>query len=671
MQVVYNRLTDFIAGEKIFLVPSFQRNYEWQKEHCAQLFEDINNILTTSKGHFIGTIILQKPEDGKYIIIDGQQRLTSFLLLAKAINDVTGIEKYLFKLRPSEFDREVFDKIMNGAELNEQEKSSRLYQNYIFFKENLKGNAESIRDGLSKLKIVSMELDEKEDAQEIFESLNSTGKDLTETELIKNFLLMNLAPVAQEKFYRDYWLKMERLLQSSNAVEKFMFHYLVMKRKSITDMQNKKNIHISKQNLYYTFKRYFKEHYDGDKPAQTEKFLQDMYRYAEFYSRLLYGDDTDFNSLSALDKKFYELVYLVGSDSAPIILMYLNDLYERGDFGEAEFIEFVDALISLMFRAKVCRLTGIDSTQNAGNILSRLNERALTIDNFWAVLNEGKGKYTFPNNEEFQRALSGNEIYLALKDNCKYFLYAMERSRAEDLPNYNEISFECVMPRKLTGSWKKYLRDKNDLDAAEMWVNALGNLALVENGTGKAVFADKRIEYAQSKFFFTKDLIRNTDWTSKQIQARSRKLAELALKIWTLPEKYNVTPNVSDQFYLNSNLNFGFFTGKIPATISIFGKETGIMYWNELYRNVMRELYELDKNVFVQSVRQKNVPSSRKLLSTNSSELFQPVHIADDYYMRSNFDAKSLLKITAYVVENFERLSGTDFKNEIWFTLKN
>ncbi len=669
MQVSYTRLIDFIAGEKVFLIPVYQRNYDWRKIHCEQFFKDITQIMGTddTTSHFLGTIVCQKPNNDTYIIIDGQQRLTSFLLLAKAICDVTGKEKYLFDLKPSEYDSAIFKKIMVGDTFTEQEKNSRLYQSYDFFKNKLvhkiRPKAELLLAALKKLKIVAMELG-NENPQQIFESLNSTGKDLTETELIRNFLLMDLERETQENFYKNYWLKMELLLKTSETFDKFMLYYLIMKRKSSKDMHEGKNIHNSQNAMYETFKKYFKENYSGDKTVQIENLLADMYRNAQFYSRLLFDENTNFSELSALDKKFYELIYLLKSTNMQIILMGLNERYARGDFNENTFIETVNALISFKCRSKICRQTGIDTDQTAGNVLSRLEKSGeITTDTFWKAITDGKGKYTFPSNEDFRQALLSNELNLTIKDTCKYLLYVLDG--ATDFPNYSDASVELVIPKKFTAEWKKYLRDKND-SQAEQYVNSLGNLVLVDNAKKNAAFSDKKVEYTNSRFDLTREVSKNSDWTSRQIRRRAENLADKAIKIWELPKKYIPAVNVNENiFTLDSDFNR--FTGTKPAIVSIFNVEKNLKNWSDFLRELVTQLYNLDKDIFKRAV---NDSGKNNLFSDKPETLVLPFKIDENYYVGYGLDTKSCLKVIKALVMNFDNLSGTNFKDEIWFTLK-
>ena len=694
MQVTYTSLINFISGEKIFSIPVYQRNYDWRKEHCEQLFKDIEKIADAGKEttHFIGTVIFQKKNDAdvNHVIVDGQQRLTSVILLAKAIYDSADDERfktkirgifidnaiddatYSFKLKPSEYDQEVFEKIMTGKNLDEHEKFSQLYRNYEFFKSQIaaskyRENLQEIRSAISRLQIVAMGL-EKEKAQEIFESLNSTGKDLTETELIRNFLLMNLDYDTQERLYKEYWLKMERLLQNSETVDKFVLHYLIYKRRSNKDMRNGKNIRNSTNTMYETFKRYFRKNYgEDDKTQQVEKFLQDLLHYAKFYHRLLFTGDTKFDELSALDKKFYELIYILKASTTPILLMYLNERYTRGDFDAATFLDIADAMISCKCRAKVCNVTGFDDEQTNGNIAKRLDVlKKLSVDSFWKAVTESRKNNRTPGDEDFRQALMSPELNVSLKNFCKYLLYSFEHNinHAYNFAGYDDLSVELVVPKKLNAAWEKYLRAENDLTAGIL-ANALGNLVLVnkDKKTGKAAFNDKRVTYAQSPFSYTSEFKDISNWNSRQIQSRSRKLANLALKIWNLPEKYQ--PATFNFYNLDSDFNE--LTNTSPGSLTISDKKISLTYWIDLLRTVSKELYALDNDNFRQAVHDSG---REKIFSTSSENLTAPFRLDENYYVGAGRDVKAILKIAKDIVEHFDRLAGTNFKDEIEFTRK-
>ena len=692
VQAMEQKFTKFISGEITLVIPVYQRNYDWKTTNCKQLFNDMVRVITNKKPHFIGTFVYQydaavvgAPQE--YVIIDGQQRITSIILFAKALYDLTddadlkedihsnflrhttgrGLRNKC-RLRPTEYDRATFEKLMADDGFDENnfigdEKSSAMYRNYLFFREQIsKSNLtrEDLCDAIGQLNVVSILLKE-ENPQEIFESLNSTGLDLTKADLIRNFLLMPLSYDLQEELYKNYWLKIEELLRPSDNVENFLVQYLITKRKSDAVTETKKQ-RLSNRNLYTFFKIYFRENYSDAEPC-----LKDMHRYAKFFRRVIFNDETKFANLSALDKKFYELTFLLKADNAPIILMYLLDRYEKNHFDEATFIKFVDALISLVFRAKICGHTGITS-QFAGNVLARLDkENILDEKIFWQVVTFGKGKYSFPDDKDFQAALVSNKLYETIKGNgCKYLLYSLERAtRAKELPSYSEATVEHILPQKLNAAWKNYLATRNDLQSHEILLHTLGNLTLTgENSTlGNSDFDAKKEIYSRSNFSYTRALADCSEWTSKQIQARAKKLAAVAVKIWTLPEEFNKTlSNAGSVLTLDSD--FAALKGTHPMTLFIFGAEMKMPYWNHLLREIVRQLYALDGDTFRKATQLENVRKS--LFPTEPTDF----EIDSGFYMQTGFDTESCLTIAKILVENFDRLGENNCKDEIWFTLK-
>ena len=689
MDAGVQQFTKFISGEITLVIPVYQRNYDWKTANCEQMFNDIVQIIENNEPHFIGTFVYQyDPVVGalqEYIIIDGQQRITSIILFAKALYDLTDDAdlkedirsnfikhttnrrlKNKCRLRPTEYDRATFEKLMSDDAFSEnnftpQEKDSTLYRNYIFFREKISKSTitlEKFCDSISQLNVVSILLKEKEKPQEIFESLNSTGLDLSQADLIRNFLLMPLNYQQQEELYKNYWLKIEELLRPSDNVENFLIQYLIMKRKSDSVQETNKQ-RLSSRNLYDTFKKFFKEN-----RFDAETCLKDLYYYAKFFRRLIFNDDTKFENLSALDKKFYELMYLLDANNSPIILMYLLDRNERENFNEANFINFTDALISLTFRAKVCKHNGINA-QFAGNVLARFKEEnSLSEKIFWQAVTFGKGTYSFPNDKDFQTALVSNNLYETIKSKgCKYLLYSLERAaRSKELPSYSEATVEHILPQKLNAAWKDYLTARNDSQTHELWLHTLGNLTLTgENETlSNSNFDTKKNIYARSNFSYTRALNDYPEWTSRQIQLRAKKLAAEAIKIWTLPEEFNSrTVNLDDVFNLDSD--FDSLKGKEPATLFILGTEIKMPYWNWLLREIVKQLYTLDSDTFRQASKIR-----QNLFSTEPTDF----KIDDDFYMKTGFDTKNCLKNAKILVENFDKLGGTNFKEDIYFTLR-
>ena len=680
------RLHDFISEKRTFVIPVYQRNYDWKMENCEQLFNDIVRIADNDEAHFIGTFVYQENSGAdifrELIIIDGQQRITSIILFAKALYDLSDNEdlredihstfikhskgelKGKCKLRPTEYDRDTFEKLMaddfNENNFSDAEKNSAMYRNYLFFRKKISEVGympKKFYRATGQLNIVSILL-ENENPQEIFESLNSTGLDLTQADLIRNFLLMPLKYDAQEELYKTYWLEIEKLLRPSDNVENFLVQYLIAKLKSNDAYAMK----ASPKNLYVMFKKYFR-----DKYSDAEACLKDLLRYAKFFHRLIFNDDTNAKNFSALDKKFYELMFLLKSTNAPIILMYLLDRREKNPFDETTFINFVDALISLTFRAKVCKRSGI-TPQFAGNVLARLDkETSLTSEKFWrALLNSSR--VTFPNDKDFSAALVANNLYESIKpDGCKYLLYSLERqARAKELPVYSEATVEHILPQKISAAWKNYLTERNDSQTHEIWLHTLGNLTLTgyNSELSNYDFDAKKKIYAESNFSYTRALSKYDEWTSKQIQSRAKKLAEMAIKIWTLPEEFNSRiANIGDTFNLDSD--FGALTGTKPASVSISDTEIKISNWVDILREVMKKFYALNGDAFRRAAGMEN--NSRSLLTTAPTEF----ELDENLYMKTkSFETRICLRIVKSLTENFDRIAGTNFREEIYFTLR-
>ncbi|MBR1396753.1 MAG: DUF262 domain-containing protein [Selenomonadaceae bacterium] len=707
MDVGKERLTDFIGDKRIFIIPVYQRNYDWQQDNCKRMFDDIERIIKANRPHFFGTFVYQHiPTVGQYqkfIIIDGQQRLTSTILLAKALYDSTNDEElrdniksslwkhskgkttYNFKLKPLEYDRNIFEKLIDCDKFDEnifseEDKSSSIYHNYKFFKELVNSSSfdvSQIFDAIYGLEVVGILLD-KENPQEIFESLNSTGLDLSNNDLIRNYLLMPLTDTDyQEELYKKYWLQLEKLINPDN-MELFITHYLITKRRSDSIIQNDKKARLSIKNLYRSFKEYFEDDKNFNKNQnKIEDFFKDMLRYANFYKHFLFNENTVFSKLSKLDKKFYELMYLLDSLHSPIILMYLYDKYDEGKINEDTFLKFIDVLISFTFRAKICR-TKVISSQFAGNVINKLDDMDInnnSIEDFWDVITFGKGNYAFPKDKQFSDALINESLYTTIKsDGCKYLLYSLELNsgHSKEIPSYDKSSIEHIIPQKLNNDWKKYLNSKNDFEIYRQYLHTLGNLTLTNYNEKlqNVNFNTKKEEYIQSNYYYTKELSAYNDWTSKQIRLRAEKLANLALKIWILPEKYNKNLPVSEKIF-NLDSDSDLFKGTQLDTVSIFGKDKHIKYWSHFLIEISKQFYTIDKNLFKQAVSKDNVPMRSILLSTSKYNSMRSFALDNELYICTNFSAIDIFKIIRAIVKNFDSISKTNFKDDIWFTLKN
>jgi len=557
-------------GETAFYIPVFQRNYDWDTDNCQQLFTDLETIALTKREHFIGNIVYVSTgtaTEQNYNIIDGQQRITSVMLLMKALYDLTDDPKlkkqirngYLLnsdddeikvKLKQVESDSSIFEKLILHNEFREDnftsdERNSNIYRNYAFFKERIAESPVTIPDlynAVSMLEIIDVLLT-TEDPQEVFESMNSTGKNLTNTDLLRNYLLMALPHDTQEKLYKKYWAKIQQNV-GAKMMEQYMVHYLIMKRKSDSINLRHRSSKINKNNLYECYKLYFTI---NDKENNgTENLLSDMYRYSNVYRRIVNNNDIS----SALDSAINELINELSADQAAIFLLYLLDYQEQNHISETEMLGAVQACISYVFRLRMFK--GSISSQFfalAIQYFERSGETLSFVDRVWKALTSGQGSYRFPRDREFQNAFETKDMYLEFKPPfIRYILYKFERCRTKEIVDPENATIEHILPRD-TKLWIEHLIEISDNSYLE-YMHKIGNLTLTKLNSEMSnyPFKQKKSFYKASNYLITRDLAEFADWNSQEIRNRCSLMAKEAVTIWKLPDEYNIESD-SDTFF--------------------------------------------------------------------------------------------------------------------------
>ncbi|MBR1711686.1 MAG: DUF262 domain-containing protein [Clostridia bacterium] len=549
-------------GETVFYIPVFQRNYDWDTDNCQQLFSDLETIAFSGREHFIGNIVYVSTgtaTEQNYNIIDGQQRITSVMLFMKALHDLTDDTKlkkqirngYLLssddedevkvKLKQVESDSSIFEKLILHREFREEdytdaEKQSNIYRNYSFFKERITESPVGIADlynSVALLEIIDVLLT-TEDPQEVFESMNSTGKNLTNTDLLRNYLLMALPHSTQEKLYKKYWAKIQNNV-GSKTMEQYMVHYLIMKRKSDSINLHRRSAKVNKNNLYDCYKLYFPA--EEKKDNGTEKLLSDMYRYSSVYRRIVNNDEIK----TELDRAIHELINELNADQAAIFLLYLLDYQEQHNIGEDEMLKAVRACISYVFRLRMFK--GSISSQFfalAIQYFDRCDESMSFTDRVWKALTSGQGSYRFPRDLEFQNAFETKDMYLEFKPPfIRYILYKYERARTKEVVEPENTTIEHILPRDST-QWLEHLKSIAD-NAYPEYIHKIGNLTLTKLNSEMSnnSFAEKKKIYEVSNYMITRELSSVDDWNSDEIRKRCARMAQEAVSIWNLPKEYN------------------------------------------------------------------------------------------------------------------------------------
>ncbi|MBH0277334.1 DUF262 domain-containing protein [Helicobacter pylori] len=549
------KLLDFIgkSQEKQFVIPIYQRVYSWGKEHCEQLWDDIIKTGGNDQieGHFIGSIVFV--HDGIYttnynelLIIDGQQRLTTITLLFIALRNHLSDEdellekfsrkkienRYLinsdekgdkkFKLFLSEPDRDTLLSLIDKDRRKPSEPSLKIVENFKLFEEWIRKNTDKLKTifkGLDKLMVVEISLErDKDNPQLIFESMNSTGKDLTQTDLIKNYILMGLEPEKQKIFYKRYWRAMEEdFKQNETLFNQFVRHYLTIKTGDIPNINK----------VYEAFKRYQQE-----RGIETEVLLQDLQKYCGYFCQIAFKKEAD----KDLNKALNLLVDLDMDVVYPLLLELYSD-YIDGVLSNQDFIPIIALIESYICRRAVCGL----GTNSLNKVFPSFTKH-IQKDEYFKSLKAHFGylteKQRFPNNDEFKKLFITIDFYNFQKK--KYFFERLENFDTKEPVNTKECTIEHIMPQTLTEEWKRDLGG-NFQAIHDKYLHTIGNLTLTgyNQEYSNNSFQEKRdMEkgFKQSPLRLNQGLKDLESFDEKQIEKRANVLADWALKIWTYPK---------------------------------------------------------------------------------------------------------------------------------------
>ena len=520
---------EFIEGKRTFYIPVYQRNYDWKRIQCKALFKDIENIATDENrsSHFLGTIVYVEGESlanfRKFIVIDGQQRLTSIMLLLKAVVDLTDNEdlkleieqSYLtnrfspeplkIKLKPMKQDAGNFHKLINNQIKDMEE--SQILLNYNLFKDLMEESAlspEEIYQGIQKLEIVYIQLaKERENPQLIFESLNSTGLDLTQADLIRNYLLMGQDYNQQERLYSDYWVKLERLLPDA-MISDFIRDYLTLKTKTIP---NKDKVYIS-----------FKEYYQRINNYDSEGFLEELKTYGEYYSWFKYCNSPD----EEVNKKLSQLQRLKSTVVYPFLLNIFEDCYMYHNIDTSMICRTLDVILSYVMRRLLCEMPANALNKVFASMakdIGRYDGEDL-CDKVALVLAGKKGKAVFPDDILLKEKLMLRNSYKFI--HIKYILEQIECKQGKEIVNFDELTIEHIMPQTLTAKWKIDL-GKKAAEIYEKYINCIGNLTLTgyNSEISNKSFEEKKNIYKGSNIYINKRLADFDAWGEAEIIKRS------------------------------------------------------------------------------------------------------------------------------------------------------
>lgn len=610
MEATQAQLLSLLDGKKQFTIPIYQRTYSWQLKQCQQLLEDIIRIGSdvSEQSHFIGSIVYFKAGTSpitsvpELLVIDGQQRLTTVSLLLLALTHhlkkhpeiSVGDESYeevqetylvnkhrkdesKYKLLLTRKDKETYVKLVEGIELISDD-SKRIVENYEYFSGRLhEDNIKQIYEGIKKLIIVDVILErEKDNPQLIFESLNSTGLDLSQADLIRNFVLMGQPMQEQTILYEKYWYPMEQSFGDNIAsLPWFIRDYLTMKESSIPNI-----------NLVYETYKSFLNSKSGFK--SVEEAVKDLHRFAKFYVRiaLLKEEDKD------LEKKFKEISKLKIDTCYPFLIAIYGD-YDSQDITKEEFVEIVSVITNYVFRRAICGIP-TNSLNKTFATLYKSIKRETYCESVKALFLLMDGYRRFPDDAEFTKELQVKDVYNFRSRN--YLLESLENFNRKELVNAENYTIEHILPQNpnLSDIWQNEL-GANWERVKEKYLHTLGNLSLTAYNSelSDRPFSEKKtIEggFNSSPLFLNESVRSCPIWNEVSITGRVSKLAERACKVWTIP--------TLDQDRINIYREPDEVKEQIAYTLDHFEHLNGDML--DLYKHLEKRILNLDSTVRVE-----------------------------------------------------------------------
>lgn len=613
------KLIKYLDGtSKRFIIPVYQRNYDWKMEHCKQLYDDLVKIIRQNrKSHFFGSIVSVQSESGtmeEFLIIDGQQRLTTISLLLLAIYHLlsTGkmvsrdhqltdkiLKKYLIdeyepeekriKLKPIKNDQKAFGILFDQDE--EYIPDSNLTINYRYFYDRIQHgelDIDELFDAICKLEIINISLNHEDNPQLIFESLNSTGLNLSEGDKIRNYILMGLPNDQQTKFYEKYWNRIESY--TDYDVSSFVRDYLSIKQQSTPNMNS----------VYPTFKKYVED----AEVADIEPLLKDLHEYAKRYAFLIKGGHSD----ERLNSCIYRLNRLSTSVTRPFLLEVIR-LSESGALTADELIEVFHFTESYLFRRAIC-----DLPTNALNKIFLLLHREIIrfdgdeshyVEKFKYALLSKRERTRFPSDEEFAECMSTRNIYGMNPKNKLYLFERLENSETSETKDVwghldrGEYSIEHIMPQHLTAAWIVSLGDNYEAIHTN-WLHRLANLTLTAYNSrySNSPFAEKRDMphgFKDSGLRINQWVGRKEQWGLPELEERDQLLKNTVIGIWPYPtSNYHPQKKQMDAIALDEDV---ILTGRVLSKYSFKGAEQPVASWADMYQQVITMLHSENKAV--------------------------------------------------------------------------
>ncbi len=678
-------INDFIEpNKKQYTIPVYQRNYEWSNEQCVKLFQDIVQAYKSDKTHFCGSVVYaylkEEHNISYYVLIDGQQRITTVYLLLKAMRDLAesagtkelidealyNVDKFdtydvtqqsKLKLKPVESDNSQLYLLME-EKYEKVDKSTGIWKNYELFsklikEEQLKGlTVKEIYKGLEKLLCAKIKLGIDDNAQEIFERINSTGVPLNLSDKIRNFVLMT--DVNQDKLYKDYWLEIENLIDKKQ-MPSFFQDYLNLKIDGFA----------KETTAYDIFKKVYREN-----NYTNETMLQELFHYAKIYHVFLYGDKQRYNdftniTLDGLRKLKQTTVFL--------FLFNVFDDYEKKIISEIELDKVLAFLLSYSIRRLICdvasnSLRGLYKTLYS-RIFSKQSNKEHYYDSIVSFMLQLSTNDSVRNDTMFKQALIDNNLYRknAL---CKYLLASIENQGKEALEiETNNLTIEHILPqnKNLSVEWQEMLGENWEFDK-EKYQHTLGNLTLTgyNSELGDRPFSEK-LELLDSKntkvVTLYKDVKECKEWNVDAIVNRANILSDIILNLFPIEQpkvKISFSSPGYQEFTCENPDNAEY---KKPNYYLLQGEKINCNSFASMLISLSKRLYDQDSSI-LEKLAKENIhliEGKYATFSYDRNQVNEDTQIGDtEIYISHNYNSPKLVKIISQLLDYYE-IEQSDF----------
>jgi len=676
-------LHEFIEGHKIqFVIPVYQRNYDWLIDNCDQLFSDLVKLSRSNRhSHFFGSIVTSSADNSyNRLVIDGQQRLTtiSLLLLAgiKAVKDGAieiseeskldeAYEVFLkakfcnserkIKLVPIENDRIAYDKIFNEEDAFDED--SKVTRNYRHFYDLLTEKPQALSfdqllDAIERLQIISIELDSDDDAQLIFESLNSTGLALTEADKIRNYLLMSLTPEEQQVCFKNYWQKIEQATE--NQPTKFLRDYLTI--------QQQLQRPVRQSNIYYEWKKYMDGH-------NRKEELVKMLDYAHYYQQVTEAK----LSTARLSEKMRHICN-IESDVTNVFFIQFLKYASANNLPENEIFKVIDLVENYLARRIVCNMPGNALTQVFcalhKDVLKSIEEYSsanVELGNSYSDIlayhiMRRDGNYQLPRDMQFVESIKTRDAYHMLKP---FQIFLFERLENSVHGEYNDVAtdmkkkdatIEHIMPQTLNGDWKAMLGD-NFEEIQDKYLHTFANLTLTGINSelsnkpfeikrdGKKIGNEIYPGYKNSKYRLTRNVTLCDKWTESELQNRCNEIVATFLRLYPLPQTtFKPLPKPVDEVSLEDETFTP--TNRQLKGFRLYDNEYAETTWKDMLLRVVKMITEKYPDI-VDSLYDKG----SYFWTSKTANLGYCTQIGVDKYLWTTMGNKSKLACLRYLFE--------------------